>query len=68
MKIISAPFRSPSSVPPPVSPGWDFPSLIRLGGCPCEVDTEVTDVEHGGKPDYNDGADPYLRITGWLQR
>jgi hypothetical protein len=33
-----------------------------------EVDTEVTDVEHGGKPDYNDGADPYLRITGWLQR
>jgi hypothetical protein len=25
-------------------------------------------VEHGGKPDYNDGADPYLRITGWLQR
>ena len=31
-----------------------------------EVDTNVTEVEHGGKPDYNNGADPYLRITGWL--
>jgi hypothetical protein len=31
-----------------------------------EVDTEVTDVEHGGRPDCNSGADPYLRITGWL--
>ncbi len=31
-----------------------------------EVDTGVTDVEHGGKRDYNTGADPYLRITGWL--
>lgn len=45
-------------LPPPV----DRDDLV------VEVDTEVTDVEHGGKPDYNDGADPYLRITGWLQR
>ena len=31
-----------------------------------EVNTELTAVEHGGKPEYNNGADPYLRITGWL--
>lgn len=31
-----------------------------------EVDTGLTDAEHGGKRDYNSGADPYLRITGWL--
>jgi hypothetical protein len=31
-----------------------------------DVDTEVTGVEHGGRPDSNNGADSYLRITGWL--
>jgi hypothetical protein len=31
-----------------------------------EVDTEMSEVEHGGKPDPNSGADPYLRIAGWL--
>ena len=30
-----------------------------------EVSTEMTDVEHGGKADAYDGADPPLRITGW---
>ncbi len=33
-----------------------------------EVDTDLTAVEHGGKPEYNNGADPYLRIAGWLPR
>jgi hypothetical protein len=32
-----------------------------------EVDTDLSEVEHGGKPDYNTGAEPYLRITGWSQ-
>lgn len=30
-----------------------------------EVDTELAEVERGGTPDFNNGADPYLRITGW---
>jgi hypothetical protein len=31
-----------------------------------EVDTELAEVEQA-RPDYNDGSDPYLRITGWKQ-
>ena len=30
-----------------------------------EVDTSLAEVEQPGKGDYNNGADPYLRITGW---
>ena len=30
-----------------------------------EVNAKVTGVEHRGKPDPNDGADPPLRVTGW---
>ena len=29
-----------------------------------EVDAELAEVEQPGS-DYNSGADPYLRITGW---
>ncbi len=31
-----------------------------------EVDTDLASVEHAGQPEFNNGADPYLRITGWL--
>jgi hypothetical protein len=31
-----------------------------------EVDTDLAAVEHAGQPEFNNGADPYLRITGWL--
>jgi hypothetical protein len=31
-----------------------------------EVDAELADVERAGARDYNNGADPYLRITGWI--
>ena len=30
-----------------------------------EVDTSLASVEQPGR-DHNNGADPYLRITGWL--
>jgi hypothetical protein len=30
-----------------------------------EVDISLAEVEQPGKGDYNNGADPYLRITGW---
>lgn len=30
-----------------------------------EVDTTLAEVEQPDKGDYNSGADPYLRITGW---
>lgn len=29
-----------------------------------EIDTTLAEVEQPGE-DYNEGADPYLRITGW---
>ncbi|MCT7657222.1 hypothetical protein [Mycobacterium deserti] len=31
-----------------------------------EVDAELAEVEQAGRPDANSGAEPYLRITGWL--
>jgi hypothetical protein len=43
-----------------------LPPNVDVDDTVVEVDTELTDVEHGGRPDYNSGADPYLRITGWL--
>ncbi len=31
-----------------------------------EVDTDSAAVEHAGQPEFNNGADPYLRIAGWM--
>jgi hypothetical protein len=45
-----------------------LPPPVATDDMVVEIDTDVTDVEHGGRPDYNSGADPYLRIAGWLQR
>lgn len=30
-----------------------------------ETDAGLSEVEQGGRPDDNSGADPYLRIVGW---
>jgi hypothetical protein len=43
-----------------------LPANVDSDDMVIEVDTELAEVEHGGKPDFNEGADPYLRITGWL--
>jgi hypothetical protein len=32
-----------------------------------EVDVDLAQVEQADQPDYNSGADPYLRIVGWKQ-
>jgi hypothetical protein len=45
-----------------------LPPNIDTDDMVAEVDTELAEVEHAGQPDYNSGADPYLRITGWKQR
>lgn len=42
-----------------------LPSPIDLTKTVASIDTSTTEVEHGGSPDPNEGADPYLRITGW---
>ena len=44
----------------------ELPPPVDSDDMVIEVDTDLSAVEHGGKPDYNNGADPYLRITGWL--
>lgn len=43
----------------------DLPPNIDTDDYVIAVDTERTDTEHARKRDYNNGADPYLRITGW---
>ena len=40
-----------------------LPPNVDIDEAVIEVESEPED---GGKRDYNDGADPYLRITGWL--
>ncbi len=42
-----------------------LPPSVTSDDLVIEVDTGVSEVEQGGRPEYNDGADPYLRITGW---
>jgi hypothetical protein len=44
----------------------DLPPNIDSEDVVIDVDTDVTAVEHGGRRDYDNGADPYLRITGWM--
>jgi hypothetical protein len=44
----------------------ELPPNIDSDDFVIEVDTTLADVEQPGKPDHNNGADPYLRITGWL--
>jgi hypothetical protein len=44
----------------------ELPPSIDSDDMVIEVDTQLTEVERGERGDYNNGADPYLRITGWL--
>lgn len=44
----------------------ELPANIDSDDVVIEVDTGLSEVEQGGKRDYNNGADPYLRISGWL--
>ena len=51
----TAPRSKYSTLPPPI----DLSQIVA------SVDVSATEVEHGGRPEDNMGADPYLRITGW---
>lgn len=42
-----------------------LPPPIDLSKTTTSIDVSTTEVEHGGSSDRNEGADPYLRITGW---
>ena len=42
-----------------------LPPTVKRDDMVEETDTGLTDVEQGGRPDENSGADPYLRIIGW---
>jgi hypothetical protein len=44
----------------------ELPPNSDSGDLVIEVDTTLAEVEQPGKRDQNNGADPYLRITGWL--
>lgn len=44
-----------------------LPPRVDLSQTVASVDVSETEVEHGGRPEDNIGADPYLRITGWKQ-
>lgn len=44
----------------------ELPENVDSDEMVIEVDASLAEVEHGGQPDFNQGADPYLRITGWL--
>ena len=44
----------------------ELPPNVDLDDVVTEVDTTLAEVEQAGRPDVNNGADPYLRITGWL--
>jgi len=43
----------------------ELPPNIDNDDLVIEVDTSLADVEQPGNSDHNNGADPYLRITGW---
>jgi hypothetical protein len=41
-----------------------LPPTVDSDDMVVEIDTSLADVEQA-RPDYDSGADPYLRITGW---
>lgn len=51
----------------PASKYSALPPPVDLSQTVAAVDVSETEVEHGGRPEDNIGADPYLRITGWKQ-
>lgn len=42
-----------------------LPPSIDLSKTVASVDVSAAEVEQPGNPDWNAGADPYLRIVGW---
>jgi hypothetical protein len=44
----------------------ELPTSVDSDDLVIEVDTTLAEVEQPGKRDHNNGADSYLRITGWL--
>lgn len=47
------------------NPYSELPAPVDLSQTIASVDVSTAEVEHGGSVDWNEGADPYLRITGW---
>lgn len=47
------------------NPYSELPAPVDLSQTIASVDVSAAAVEHGGSADWNEGADPYLRITGW---
>ena len=43
-----------------------LPPNVDSGDSVMTVDTSLAEVEQPGKGDYDNGADPYLRMTGWI--
>ena len=43
-----------------------LPTPVNVADTIGEVDTDLAEVETAAA-DYNEGANPYLRITGWKQ-
>lgn len=43
-----------------------LPPTVASDDMVVEVDTTLAEVEQA-RPDYDNGADPYLRIAGWKQ-
>jgi hypothetical protein len=44
----------------------ELPPPVDTDDVVVEIDTSLAEVEQA-RPDYDDGADPYLRMTGWKQ-
>lgn len=48
-----------------VNPYTQLPPAIDLSETFASVDVSVAEVEQSGNLDWNQGADPYLRVAGW---
>jgi hypothetical protein len=44
----------------------ELPANVDSDDLVIAIDTTLAQVEQPGERDHNNGADPYLRITGWL--
>ncbi|WP_236745827.1 hypothetical protein [Mycobacteroides abscessus] len=48
-----------------MNPYTQLPPAIELSETFASVDVSVAEVEQSGNLDWNQGADPYLRVAGW---
>ncbi|SHU68340.1 Uncharacterised protein [Mycobacteroides abscessus subsp. abscessus] len=51
--------------PDPESKYSTLPPPIDLSKTVASVDTSIAQVEQSDATDWNQGADPYLRVVGW---